>query len=370
LPRHDLATQSIIRESGPVFVVDDDRGLLRLVEKALEREGFETITASSGKAAIAWLAENQPGLMLLDLKLEDYEGKELIQRLEDTRRCPPFIIITGQGDERVAVEMMKRGALDYLVKDVDFLQFVPAVVRRSIAQLQKERRLHELEREILEISDRERERLGQDLHDGLCQHLAGIELMSQVLQQRLAGKSKSEASRAGEIARLVREAISQTRMLARGLSPMILESEGLASGLEELAIGTHKMFGIRCRFECSIPIHITDQSVATHLYRIAQEAVSNAYKHGRAKEVVVTLLKESENVVLTIADNGCGLPPTWEDKKGMGLHIMQYRAGRIGGSIRLEKNQTGGVTVSCIAPVGRWEGVLHPSPTRNAVTKH
>src|SRR6266700_762418 len=187
-----------------ILIVDDDRGLLRLIDRSLRRDGFLTATADSGKTALEWLAVHQAGLMLLDLKLEDIEGRELIERVKEADRCPPFIVITGQGDERVAVDMMKRGAVDYLVKDVDFLQFVPSVVKRALEQVENERRLRQLEKEILEISDRERQRIGQDLHDGLCQQLAGIELMSQVLELKLAPRSKADAARAGEIARFVR----------------------------------------------------------------------------------------------------------------------------------------------------------------------
>jgi len=126
-----------------VLVVDDDRGLTRLIQRALEREGFRSTTASTGEAAQSWLMTQHADLMLLDLKLQDIEGPQLVERLVSAEKCPPFIIITGQGDERVAVDMMKRGARDYLVKDVDFLQFVPAVVRRALEQLDKERRLAE-----------------------------------------------------------------------------------------------------------------------------------------------------------------------------------------------------------------------------------
>src|SRR6266404_2562877 len=162
-------------EKQTILVVDDDRGLLRLIERALRREGFPTATADSGKTALDWLADHEANLMLLVLKLEDIQGSELIERVKEADRCPPFIVITGQGDERVAVDMMKRGAVDYLVKDVDFLEFVPSVVKRAFEQLENARRLRQLEKEILEISDRERQRIGQDLHDGLCQQLAGIE---------------------------------------------------------------------------------------------------------------------------------------------------------------------------------------------------
>jgi PAS domain S-box-containing protein len=208
-----------------------------------------------------------------------------------------------------------------------------------------------LEREILEISDQERRRIGQDLHDGLCQHLAGIELMSQVLQQKLATKSKAEAARAGEIARHVREAIGQTRSLARGLSPVTLESEGLASALRELAANTEKMFGIMCRVECLQTVPSATAATGMHLYRIAQEAVSNAIKHGKATEVVIRLQSASERLVLNIMDNGSGFPKVMPRNDGMGLRIMRYRAGMIGGLLSIEQNHAGGTVVSCSVPV-------------------
>src|SRR5688572_29307829 len=117
-----------------ILIVDDDRGMLRLIEKTLQRGGFATATAASARDAIQWLQTNRPALMLLDLKLQDMEGKEVINHLADMGMSLPFVVITGQGDERVAVEMMKRGALDYLTKDTQFQEFVPSVVRRALDQ--------------------------------------------------------------------------------------------------------------------------------------------------------------------------------------------------------------------------------------------
>jgi signal transduction histidine kinase len=350
-----------------ILLVDDDQGLLRLMEKALRREGFHTATAGSGADALSWLSSTQAALMLLDLKLEDIEGKELIQRLSDSHRCPPFVIITGQGDERVAVEMMKRGALDYLVKDVDFLQFLPGVAKRALEQLDRERRLAEaeaqrrrLEAEILEISDRERQRIGQDLHDGLCQHLAGVELMSQVLERKLTPRSKADAARAGEIARSVRQAISDTRRLAQGLAPVTLESEGLMSALQELAANAEKTFMVTCRFECPARVLVDDLSVATHWYRIAQEAVSNAVRHGRASELEICLLQNGRDISLRVTDNGSGLPEAAAQKGGMGLHLMQYRARALGGNLSVENRTEGGAVLTCVAPG------LNPKPLSKA----
>jgi two-component system, LuxR family, sensor kinase FixL len=207
-----------------------------------------------------------------------------------------------------------------------------------------------LESEILEISDREQRRIGQDLHDGLCQHLAGIELMSQVAAQKLAAKSKSDAARVDEIAKLVREAISQTRLLARGLSPVMRESEGLMSALQELAASTERLFGVGCMLECDSPVLVHDHTVATHLYRIAQEAVSNAIKHGKARKITIRLKAAGEKYVLSVKDSGVGLPKIISNKNGMGLRIMEYRARMVSGALMVERDLNGGTSVICSVP--------------------
>jgi two-component system, LuxR family, sensor kinase FixL len=211
-----------------------------------------------------------------------------------------------------------------------------------------------LEKEILEISEREQRRIGHDLHDGLCQHLAGIELMSQVLEQKLSGRSRDAARRAGAIAGNVRDAISHTRQLARGLSPVTLESEGLMSALEELALNTEKMLGVTCRFDCDPPVLVPDSAVAMHLFRIAQEAVSNAVKHGKAKRISLQLRNDRSGVTLKISDNGTGIPEPAPPSKGMGLRIMQSRAGMMGGTLAIEPNTTRGVSVTVSVPAKRW----------------
>ena len=207
-----------------------------------------------------------------------------------------------------------------------------------------------LEREILEISDREQRRIGQDLHDGLCQHLAGIELMSQVLAKKLAPTSKARARQVMEIAEHVREAITHTRSLARGLSPVTIESEGLTSALLELATNTEKIFHVQCRCEFDEAVRIPDHAVATHLFRIAQEAVSNAIRHGRPQGIVITLRNFKRRIKLDISDNGNGLRKQSANQKGMGLRIMQSRASMIGGTMAIKSNAAGGVSVTCAIP--------------------
>lgn len=203
-----------------------------------------------------------------------------------------------------------------------------------------------LQEEILNISEQEQRRIGQDLHDGICQQLAGIELMSQVLELALAPKTKKHSAQAGQIAAHVREVISQTRMLAHGLCPVVLESEGLMSALQELAHATTKVFRVDCVFQCHQPVQIHENATATHLYRIAQEAVGNALKHGKARRIEIGLSAEADRIFLAVKDNGCGIPDP-PPRNGAGLRIMQYRAGMIGGSVVVQRGEPGGTTVAC-----------------------
>jgi signal transduction histidine kinase len=337
-----------------VLIVDDDKGLARVIEKRLLREGYATAIACSGEEALMWLNEHSADLMLLDLKLPDFTGGDLIDRLEALGRAAPFIIITGQGDERVAVKMMKRGALDYLIKDVQFLEFVPTVVDRACAQLDQKKRLaaadenrKRLEKEILEISEREQQRIGQDLHDDLGQQLAGIWCLNRVLEGSLAAQNSPEAENAAKITGLLKNALALTRTLARGLHPVALDVGGLGFALEELAQRTSDMFRVKCQSKCPREIAL-DNITATHLYRIAQEAVTNAVKHGRSPEIEIELSSNAHQTVLSIKDCGCGMPDGVPEHEGMGLRIMGYRAGIIKGTLCIQNVSTGmGTVVTC-----------------------
>jgi signal transduction histidine kinase len=336
-----------LKSAPRVFVVDDDRGMLRLIEKRLMREGCQTAVAASGSEAIEWLSHNTADLLLLDLKLQDIEGKELINHLAAIGRSLPFIIITGQGDERVAVEMMKRGALDYLIKDVQFVEFVPVVVKRALAQVDKDRRLRQLEKEILEVSESEQRRIGRDLHDGVGQHLTALELLSQSLISKLKTAAPALVAPAQEIARQIRDTITQTRLLSHNLSPVPLEADGLMLALSELAEGTTAMSGITCTLTCAGKVLVADSNVATHLYRIAQEAVNNALKHSGAKEIQISLAADTGYLRMSIEDDGRGLPPERSGSTGLGLNMMRYRARLIGASLDIRSEPGDGMEIIC-----------------------
>jgi signal transduction histidine kinase len=334
-----------------VLVVDDDQGLLRLIQRTLEREGFGVLTADSGKEAVKRLTEHHPNLMLLDLKLQDVEGRDLVNQLSETDRMVPFIVITGQGDERVAVEMMKRGALDYLVKDAEFLQFVPQIVQRALDQLDKDKRLAQLQKQVLEISEREQRRIGQDLHDGLGQQLTAIELMCQTIKNdpKVAADRKRLQQELDRLSGYIRSAITQTRSLAHGLTPFKVESGGLEIALADLAETSSASGGIRCRFYCPSPVVVADQKTATHLYRIAQEAVSNALRHSGAQQVKISLTSDEKTLRLEISDDGKGFAKA--PGAGMGLGMMNHRAQVIGARLDVKSARGKGSTVTCLLPI-------------------
>lgn len=337
-----------------ILIVDDDRGLASLLERTLKREGYATAIALSGEAAFKWLATNQADLMLLDLKLQDYLGVELVQSLVGSGRSLPFLVITGQGDERAAVEMMKRGALDYVVKDTHFIELIGTIVRRALDQIENKRLLEHanrerrrLEQEILEISDRELNRIGHDLHDGLGQQLTALELFSAGLVDDVPGTAPKLTKSLKELGRQVREIIRQARLLSHGLAPVALQGGGLMNALRELADGTQAMTKVDCAFICEAPVKIADAAVATHLYRIAQEAVNNALKHSKTKKIEISLAQSKKQLVLIIRDNGRGFTHPALNHDGMGLRVMRYRAGLIKASLEIVAAPSKGTCVTC-----------------------
>lgn len=203
-----------------------------------------------------------------------------------------------------------------------------------------------LEKEVLDVSERERQKIGYELHDDLGQHLIGVDVMTKVLHDKLIGLSDENARYAGQINQLVKGAIEKTRQLARGLCPVYLSSLGLETSLEELAASTSDIFNITCVFRCPRHIPIKDNSLATHLYYIAKESIHNAIEHGKSSKIVIELLNNNGTISLSILDNGVGIRDTTK-VSGIGLRIMNYRARMIGASLRIESEQSGGTLVTC-----------------------
>jgi PAS domain S-box-containing protein len=206
------------------------------------------------------------------------------------------------------------------------------------------------EQAILEVSARVQRQIAQDLHDGLGQHLTGIAFMSKVLEQKLADNAQPEAATAATIVRLVNEAINTTRELSRGLLPVVSGAHGLASALARWATEVEHLYHIPCEVRCPHPVEMTDVHAATHLYHIAQEAVTNAIRHARPTRLLVTLSRTAGLGVLMIEDDGIGPPSAPPGHGGLGLQIMSYRANMIGGRLSMDRRESGGTIVSCYFP--------------------
>jgi PAS domain S-box-containing protein len=210
---------------------------------------------------------------------------------------------------------------------------------------------HRLERQVLDISDREQARIGQDIHDGLCQHLVSLAFDANALLRELSAEKRPEAKTARRIADYLDQAITESRQLSRGLFPVRLGTLGLGSALHELAKSTSARFKIECRFDTQGAALVKHAGIATHLYRIAQEAVANAVKHGRARTVRIRLRARTNQIELRVEDNGAGLSPAKRKKAtGLGLHIMGYRARAVGGTLQIAPRPRGGTVVSCCVP--------------------
>src|SRR5215213_152036 len=229
----------------------------------------------------------------------------------------------------------------------------------------------ELETAILEIAEREQQRIGHDLHDGLGQELTGIAFLSKVLQETLASRGAMEAGDAGNIAAMVNRAIGQTRELARGLYPAELETGGLLAALKQLAFRVDKLYALSCdlEYDDTAAGAVTDMGVARHVFRIAQEAVTNAVRHSKAKRIWISLRSSADarDLTLTVKDDGVGPPPAADTPEtvrsaaleaardgtsGLGLHLMSYRARMIGGQLDIRRGSEGGMVLTCVWPVG------------------
>jgi len=268
--------------------------------------------------------------------------------------------------ERKRAELVIRRLNDELETRVDERT---VALKRANEQLREEVVMRrKLEEEILQISEREQQRIGQDLHDDLGQQLAGIWLLSDVLKLNLTRSESPEVESADKITRLLKNALALTRSLARGLHPVAVQAGGLVAALHELATRTIDMFRINCRCKCPPNIDL-DNTTATHLYRIAQEAVTNSVKHGLAKEIDIELSTNPHHTVLSVKDRGNGkvegegegegeLEPK---RPGMGMRIMRYRADMIGGILDIQRNPSGiGTTVVCTISTPQHLPATHP----------
>jgi PAS domain S-box-containing protein len=207
------------------------------------------------------------------------------------------------------------------------------------------------EHRILDISEQTQERIGQELHDDLGQHLTGAAFLSEILFRKLQAANRAESEDAASITRLINEAVAKTRTLAQGLYPVELKEAGLRSMLEQLAHNVERTYDVACDVQADDAFDVDDPGVAINLFRIAQEALNNAIRHGKADSIVIRMRHTAAAAVMEIEDDGCGLGKGGADKGGLGMHTMRYRAALIGAALQIGAGASGGTRVVIALPL-------------------
>ena len=205
----------------------------------------------------------------------------------------------------------------------------------------------ELERHIVEIAKEERRRIGTDLHDGLGQELTGLSMIAASLVVSLSRDSRPEVKIAEMIKAGLQRSLSQVRTLSRGMNPVDIDAEGLMSSLSEMSTQLNELTGVQCTFQCDKPVPLRDNETATQLFRIAQEATTNAIRHAHPQTITISLERDDHRIVLRIKDDGSGIETDDASAAGLGLRTMAYRARMIHGELGVHSVQTGGTEVVC-----------------------
>jgi signal transduction histidine kinase len=382
-----------------VLLVEDSALDAELLVRALTRGGFAVTWArvDTAEAMEKELANHPWDLILCDHAMPRFSAPGALELVKRHDPDVPFIIVSGYIEEETAVAAMKAGAQDYIMKD-RLARLVPAVerelrdaeVRRARAKSEEAlRRAHEdlelrvekrtadlkaanqklenvieerkqLENELLEIAENERRRIGFDLHDDLGQKLTGMAMMMKGLERRLAMESHACVEDAGKIHALMHDVIQHTHDLARQFSSLDVKGDDLATVLKGLAASVGKLFGIKCDFSVKGAPPGLPHNSTVQLYKIAQEAVSNAIKHGKASEVLLLLSCDEKQLVMTVKNNGVAFTPPSANSTRMGLRIMRYRANTIDAELEIKPLGKSGTLATCSLQLKKTNGNGHP----------
>lgn len=204
-----------------------------------------------------------------------------------------------------------------------------------------------VEAEILDATQAEQRRFGSQLHDGLCQELAAILVFAKALAQKMEKNKTLELAELKKISTMLLSAVDQARDTARGLYPGELKGTSLMFSLEELTRNIQNLSGVMCSFTCPSSVLVDDNNIATHLYRIAQEGINNAVKHGKATHIELSFTQQQNHITLIIKDDGIGIADDAKNAKGIGLKIMRYRARMINATFSMKPNSPQGVILEC-----------------------
>lgn len=317
---------AIVESSNDAIIGETLEGIITNWNKSAERIYGYPAAEVLGRS-VQMLVPRERGDEVTQI-LDRMKAGEMIEHLETLR--------TRKDGRQIHISLVVSPIRDVLGKIIG-----ASAIARDITERKQ------LESEVLQISEREQQRIAQDLHDGLGQLLSGTVHLTNVLQLELAEQALPEAAEALRITDLLNQAVAEARSLARGLYPVRPEPNGLMAALQELASRTQQLFRVPCSLCCREPVLISNNAVATHLYRIAQEAITNALKHGQARHIGLGLAASARRIVLSVTDDGIGFPASQPNRKGMGIRIMQYRAGMIGGALAIQSRAKPGVSITC-----------------------
>lgn len=322
--------QALLNNTTALIVVLDGQGKIQHINQAVEKHFGYKLAEVRGLPA--WAA----GIM--DAK-ESGRSKDRFLRL-----------LSGQDNPSTEVRMRAKDGTWHTVDISSTATRKPdGSIDRIIVTGRDVTERNRLQNEVLKISEKEQARIGHDLHDGVGQTMTGLTSLLEALEADLEGQHKKDATR---IRQLVQEAVQEVRRLSHGLSPAAVKNRGLAGALQLLAETVRKNFRTECTCDVDESLVLTDEEQQTHLYRISQEAINNALRHGKAQHVRLSLKREGENeAVLQIDDNGKGIKKTFSPQKaGIGMRVMEYRAHLINGDLQI-KPLPRGVRVTCRFPL-------------------
>jgi two-component system, chemotaxis family, CheB/CheR fusion protein len=271
----------------------------------------------------------------------------VLMRLDDDGGVRGFAKIARDATDQRRAEDELRHAHDQLEQRVVERTADLILSNKELQETMAQRR--QLEKELLEVSERERRRIGEDLHDMICQELTATALFLKSSAKKAVKESPVASAALEDAAQTVNRNVVMARELARGLQAVELSAAGLVAALRDLAGRASESAAVKCHFKAARGVRVSDDTVALHLYRIAQEAVNNAVKHSGAKNVLVTLNRSSTHICVTVEDDGKGIVVKRRGK-GLGLHMMRYRANALGGELKITRRQSGGTQITCIMP--------------------
>jgi len=329
---------------------EDDFAFVRLLLSRKTLQNYELTWAPTFEAGCTAIAKGGFDVALCDHNLGMETGVDLLRIAMATGVTMPIILLTGADNLAIDQEAAASGAADYLSKASLDTIHLERSIRYALKHAEALAERRNLEKLLLKVSDKERRRIGADLHDDLGQYLTGVACLATALRDQLPAGSP-QAEQAGHIAGWVNEALDRTRSLARGLYPVKVEQAGLDAALQDLSYEVQRLQSVKCRYINSGDLRSFDPDTSIHLYRIAQEAIHNAVRHGSASEILVRLEAEESPARLVIEDNGKGFDPGGSDRSdGLGLHLMRHRSALIGGTFRIERRRPDGMMVECVFP--------------------